>query len=175
MKESVTISVPSTSSTTTGAPTASQASGGNNVLPSTAAQEHVTSSTGTLSSQPVSKAKPVDPTTAAQLQEIEQQIQNISAKLKSLRTERERLESEGTEEQHKKAMSILEQEQTLERQHKEALFQQKQILNKQTNVAAVDPKQRSGEPTALQPQSSHTCYKLALRLRYKTVHVSIAI
>ena len=171
----MTIPVPSTSSTTTGAPTASQASGGNNVLPSTAAQEHVTSFTGTVSSQPVSKAKPVDPTTAAQLQKIKQQIQNISAKLKSLRTERERLESEGTEEQHKKAMSILEQEQTLERQHKEALFQQKQILNKQTNVAAVDPKQRVGEPTALQPQSSHTCYKLALRLRYKTVHVSIVV
>ena len=108
-------------------------------MPSTAAPKHVTSSTGTVSSQPVSKAKPVDPTTAAQLQKIKQQIQNISAKLKSLRTERERLESEGTEEQHKKAMSILEQEQMLERQHKEALFQQKQILNKQKNVAVGAP------------------------------------
>ena len=160
MKESaVTISVPSVpTTTTTAAPTASQASGGNNVSPSTAAQEHVTTSSTTISSsQSVPKVEPADPI----LQDIELQIQSISTKLKSLKTEREKLESEGTEEQHKKAMSILEQEQILERQHKEALFKQKQILSKQ---GVGDAKQKLDEPTALQNQPNRN-FKLALRLR----------
>ena len=159
---SMSIPIPSQAATTT----ASQMSGGTNAVPSTAAQEHGVGSTTTTAipnSQSVSKAEPVDTTTSAQLQEIELQIQSINSKLKSLRTEREKLESGGTEEQHKQAMNILEQEQTLERQHKEALFRQKQITNKQTNT---ETKQKLGEPTTLQSQQSHKCYKLALRLRY---------
>ena len=156
----MTIPVPTTTTTTTtAAPTASQASGGTNVSPSTIAKEHVTtSSTAIPASQSVSKVEPADQA----LQEIELQIQNISTKLKSLRTEREKLESEGTEEHHKKAMSILEEEQTLERQHKEALFKQKQILSKQTNIGVADGKQKSG---ILQSQANRNL-KLALRLRY---------
>ena len=160
MKEpTVTISIPSIpTATTTVAPTVSQASGVNNVLPSTTSQEHVTTSSTTVSSsQSAPKVEPADPT----LQDIELQIQNINTKLKSLKTEREKLESEGTEEQHKKAMDILEKEQILERQHKEALFKQKQILNKQ---GVVDAKQKLGEPPPLQSQPNRN-FKLALRLR----------
>ena len=160
----MTITVPTTS--TSGAPTASQASGGNNVLPSTAAQEHVTSSTTTSSSQSVSKVECAEPTASAQLQESELQIQNINTKLKSLKIEREKLESGGTEEDHKMAINILEQEQTLERQLKEALFRQKQIVSKQTNTGLVDTKQKSDESPLLQRHTSQNCYKLALRLRY---------
>lgn len=148
---------------------ASQTSGGT-TLSSISVQEHGASSTTitttTTNFQSVSKAEPVDTTTAAQLEEIELQIQSINSKLKSLRTEREKLESGGTEEQHKQAMNILEQEQTLERQHKEALFRQKQITNKQTNTGVVETKQKLGEPTASQSQQTHKCLKLALRLRY---------
>lgn len=161
----MTIPIPSVPTSTNGAPTASQASGGNNVLPSTAAQEHITSSTATSSAQPIPKVEPVDPTTSAQLQESELQIQNLNTKLKSLRIEREKLETGGTEEHHKKAMNILEQEQTLERQLKEAMFRKKQILSKQTNTGVADSKQKSDEPTVLQHQTSRNCYKLALRLR----------
>ena len=155
----MTIPIPSIpTTTTTAAPTASQVSGGNNVLPSTIAQEHITTSSTTISSsQSVPKVEPADTT----LQDVELQIQSISARLKSLKTEREKLESEGTEEQHKKAMSILEQEQILERQHKEALFKQKQILNKQ---GVGNAKQKLGEPAALQSQPNRD-FKLALRLR----------
>lgn len=160
----MTIPIPPVTVTTTTI-TASQAPGGTNIpLSSTTSQGEGISSTSIASSQPVSKVESQSTNTAAQLQEIELQIQNISARLKSLRTEREKLESEGTEEKHKEAMTILEQEQILEREHKEALFRQKQISSKQTNTGVVDAKQKL--ETASQSQPSHKCYKLALRLRY---------
>ena len=161
----MTFPIPSIPTTT--AQTASQPLEGTNTVPSTVAQTHTTTTTSTTttipSSQSLSKASSVDTSTStAQLQG---HIQELSAKLKSLRTERERLESGDTEEQHMRAMGILEQEQTLERKLKEASFRQKQISSKQTNTGTAESKQKPNEQAILQNRPSNKCYKLALRLR----------
>lgn len=160
----MTLPIPSLAPTT--AQSASQASEGTNILPSTVALGHDTTSSTTGSPKSTSKALSNNDsaTAATQLQEIEQNIQELNTKLKLLRTKREELESGSTEEQHKEAMSILEQEQILERKIKELMFRQKQITSKQTNPGLT--KQQSVESAILQNQPANKCFKLALRLRY---------